>query len=1185
MDRNSTSLITGTLLISFLFSSGTSTSPGQGAPKPEEKKVVPPTPLPPKTSAPADSEEIKKKAGERYEELLAQIREEVCGSEEGSPNQCDSDFAIALVPDPVHTHLAPDFDRATEVIQEALQDDGYTYVRSVMPWDAASHPESDEVINRVNARIYEEKTEEYSGLMVFQAKKPYFVFVVGESPTGGINARQFRDAIQRILETAGWQNIPSLRILGPNFSGSLKSLGQLLKEQRSTYATASVHSGTITGEENIEHFVKFQKDQRLEAYLATFQESDRVLIERFLEYMTGTFYGDRGYCRKKIALLSEDETAYGSNDMRSGGNDNNPKPSPGCPDDPKDVGLKLYFPREISQLRTAYQKEISAGDNEAASAPRDTLRLSGDLVSGEDSVAEFSSRQRVLSQEGVMQGIVAELRRHQIQFVLVRASDPMDTLFVSQYLRRAYPEGRVVTIGADMLFRREAEDPQMHGLLSLSTYSVAPAANHGLKAVQKSHVERVFPSSNEVGTYNALRSLVMASVNSETPVDGDRFVLTAALDLIQYGWVPEETSLNECKPGDYNTPPVRLLALGRDNYWPVAILGPYPNEKSTGLPRADGQKWGPLEELELPASWRVVQLVAIALAAGFCLMLWFSSVFSPAQALAKFAPAAQDARSNDIFVSGLAVTVMILILLWPSTHRAKWGGPDVLLWFAAVCVFVVTILELVGRDKLASRARREERGLFAVSEEEAQGGAPNESMVPKNYILAAIFGVSMAFFALYSVKGPEPPEAGRAMLRRFATLRATQLASGLSFIMPIFFFLSAWLWWSDSVVAGHALLDERRPRLPKSMTHKDLGSLAKQIPKDLIRVLWPRSGDYGVRLILLAAIGWGIWYLVDWDHLSLESSFAQKMMVTCGALALAGLVGSTLRLWAIWTQVRRLQDTLDSQPLRRGFSQIGKVESFSWKPIWRLGACTQAEFTRINAREREALHRVTNTVPCLAKWDQELKEAWDCVISRAEKAREFKFRFSGWGDQRAKELYLVQQFGLFQKLVAKVASEALDYLKDRWVEEKEEDGERLVDDIAPQVRACERFVCLVYVHCVLVLLTRIRTLIVAIAGMYVLILIGTTQYPFEPKGAIQVLMVTLLIFIITVVGLVFAQIHRDTTMSNLTDTRPGELGIDFWVRMGTFAALPLLTLFTSQFPSVNRAIYSWIRPAIESLNR
>jgi len=68
------------------------------------------------------------------------------------------------------------------------------------------------------------------------------------------------------------------------------------------------------------------------------------------------------------------------------------------------------------------------------------------------------------------------------------------------------------------------------------------------------------------------------------------------------------------------------------------------------------------------------------------------------------------------------------------------------------------------------------------------------------------------------------------------------------------------------------------------------------------------------------------------------------------------------------------------------------------------------------------------------------------------------------------------------------------------------------------------------------------------------------------------------------VGMVFAQIHRDAILSRITDTQPGELGGDFWVRMTSFVSLPLVSLIASQFPSVNRAFYSWIQPAIEALN-
>src|ERR1700757_2168785 len=43
-------------------------------------------------------------------------------------------FVIALVPDPVHTHLGLLFDRSVEALQQAAQHQSYTFDRAVLPW-------------------------------------------------------------------------------------------------------------------------------------------------------------------------------------------------------------------------------------------------------------------------------------------------------------------------------------------------------------------------------------------------------------------------------------------------------------------------------------------------------------------------------------------------------------------------------------------------------------------------------------------------------------------------------------------------------------------------------------------------------------------------------------------------------------------------------------------------------------------------------------------------------------------------------------------------------------------------------------------------------------------------------------------------------------------------------------------
>ena len=50
------------------------------------------------------------------------------------PEPISLNYAIALMPDPVHTNLSLMFDRQIVMIQQAAQDEGYTYNSSWLPW-------------------------------------------------------------------------------------------------------------------------------------------------------------------------------------------------------------------------------------------------------------------------------------------------------------------------------------------------------------------------------------------------------------------------------------------------------------------------------------------------------------------------------------------------------------------------------------------------------------------------------------------------------------------------------------------------------------------------------------------------------------------------------------------------------------------------------------------------------------------------------------------------------------------------------------------------------------------------------------------------------------------------------------------------------------------------------------------
>src|SRR5580693_685462 len=231
------------------------------------------------------------------------------------------DFVIATVPDPVHTRLASDFDRAAEVIQQALQDEGYQFVRAVLPWDHRAHAEAATLKDRLAAEQYAKARAENPGLMAFRKdpppnpgdghggapSRPYlFVLIVGESPTGGIAKRQFVNAVGWITAITG-TDCPPLWVLGPTFSGSLVSLADLLdcsNDRVGCHGRTYAFSGSVSSRSAIESFLR--KEHALYAAFASFQESTEVIIERFKRFLAG-----RGYDDASIAIVSEDETKYG----------------------------------------------------------------------------------------------------------------------------------------------------------------------------------------------------------------------------------------------------------------------------------------------------------------------------------------------------------------------------------------------------------------------------------------------------------------------------------------------------------------------------------------------------------------------------------------------------------------------------------------------------------------------------------------------------------------------------------------------------------------------------------------------------------------------------------------------------------------------------------------------------------
>ena len=230
--------------------------------------------------------------------------------------------------------------------------------------------------------------------------------------------------------------------------------------------------------------------------------------------------------RRRLAIVSEDETAFGGEYGTTAMTQTFSLPSlrtvPDAPREAQEEGpVYLYYPRDISALRAAYQNQ-SIFSRAAAQPSGDTSHhiLQSDLADPEgkdhDTIRAYSGDQTALSQEAELQQMVSLMRAHRTQYILLRSSNPLDQLFLSHFFRLTYPEGRIVLVGADLLLRRETGASGLNGVMTLTTYPLLPWEQDWTKALAPGttipaefHSHRVFTNDGVEGTYVAARFLLV----------------------------------------------------------------------------------------------------------------------------------------------------------------------------------------------------------------------------------------------------------------------------------------------------------------------------------------------------------------------------------------------------------------------------------------------------------------------------------------------------------------------------------------------------------------------------------------------------------------------------------------------------------------------------------------------------
>jgi hypothetical protein len=1170
-------------------------------------------------------------------------------------------FLFATVPDPVDTHLALDFDRRIEAILDAAQASGFSYDRYWLPWEPGYVPLEDN--SEGHRKILHQLRSEQPGLLLLRRlpvpnsgpggatsdqnsdaqkidQKPeiLFVFLIGETPTAGIHRLQFANAMRYMKEIDRSQYDPQdpriltspVRVLGPSFSGSAYSLLSFL-EQYKCKSGQCFHlvssSATRRGSLDALHASKIIE-------LKEVMHDDDYSLTHFLDFVKRL-----GFTPWEVALLTEDTTEYGQVEDTSSDPAGGQAKDTGQPLKPLQKVLTITFPRELAQLRNAYPdpKALSPGGKNIPIPQQGlTLTLKGSPTS-QDDVPAFSGQQLPLSQEAVLLNIATTLRREQIRFVGIFATDIFDTLFLSRFLRSECPNIRIFIVQSDLMMTRASEEIPLQGALAITTYPLIGRNQYWTASSRDRFRKRnLLSSATTQSTYNATIVLLSEMMppckcekdraNTTLPEEKiDKAADTAAscqagvsckcANPYGHGTLLEYSS--PLRPAQ-DRPPLWLTVIGRNGYLPLALLDEEGGEEGTPNGATDTaqnkKKWeiwhsnqsvsnqsksryglcrtseGALRceppsllwtlILGVTCCWSLLYVAAVWLAVAaqrltnkgksepkWLYRRWWLEDFAIMQGNGdetttdKTRPDKTHERSFYLLMESLVAAAMVLIISAPwwrtesSPFVPGFSVAFVFIWLSPVAVAcLLTTAGYLSAKFYGSRPKEKfsYRLVWTVI-----GWAL--------FVVLCILWIRICY--------------GTSSVALFFDYRSLDLASSASPVTPIVLLLAGFCVWARIHMQRLRFSETRRPCLPAGSDSYDP---AAGVASDFENAVC-EFHDRWLFLSSLALFVIAFFLLRPMRFLrSLEGVWFDTLYIILFAVLYYAIVSNWIRFLAGWCHLRQFLRRVEGLPLRFAFNRLAR--EFSWAPIWKRGGTrrTYAVFTRSN----DYLQVLAHSDVALLN-EQKFKDAFDGVTTGTEVL--LKNDAQGrWDDASAVKKLQDNLTTAADELIKNRLQQHWDEAKPEFLQEPvHKEGEKgypeneTADEEA--VRLAEDYVALRYLAFIRYASLQLRNLLGFLTTAFILSLISVRSYPFQEPRSIG--WTITLIFAVLGAGivLVFAEMDKDHVLSRLSNTRPDKLDREFFLRVISFGALPLLTVIASQFPSVGRFLFSWVQPGLEAL--
>jgi hypothetical protein len=1115
---------------------------------------------------------------------------------------------MAIVADPVHTHMSLVFDRSLEAITLAAESANYVMDRYWLPWRPVSTGSSEE------SKQDEARTDAEPGLLMFRWNGPanqsgeqgskgaslLYVFLVSDTSTAGINGDQFSHAVGYIDDVCSPNHamcggIKPISIMGPTFSGSLYSLRRLTATMKTRQFIA--YSGTVSS-------ICAQFNQRLlkaedikpgspDVYSPAAECSaspdgySQVSNLQFKSMVTDTetavqrFLGTLQDVDKQIdcdkaaqvAILSEAATSYGTASRAARKKlDENEKASQKDAGHEKGSGSQrvekpcytnFSYPREISTLRNAYTSTVKpASGSETTSPDASQNYLPFDLAdlqpNRSDEPPGFSNRQGPLSKEAVLMDFADDLRREHYKYVGIIGSNVLDVMFLASFLRTACPDIRLFVLNPDLLFERDSDNAPYIGTLALGTYPMV-----GRNLWWTGGGERLprlpFADQYEESIYNASLLLIRNIVpnwSGASPYEVQAPISSQSENLEQL--------------------PVWLTVVGTGGFWPVQVIPPA-NSKS---PAPDPRQ---MMHSDFSGAWKAVIIALSAVAFLQIMVLISASPLSPR--LHDFAVAA-PACSQRLFFINVGSSNLALCLALAAAPAWRFGsdtGAILLSIVAAVAIaalfFTCVRMHRLCRNKHASRP-------FSLKI------LGLDALYMAIWILA-VLGAYVWDRLLYG----DPNNYGF-----FFAYRSAHLATGVSPLTPMLPLGLCMYIWSIFEIWRLRFNDSMRPRLASETGCP--GAETERLIAGSVKNYFLDPKYLAAFFVFLAA--WLLTLNPIHPFQLFEHPEFGYLYETWFALVVCLMLASGFRLGQIWGQVRKLLRELERSPVRQAFSRL---KGENWSPIWQSGG-QEEEWINL-ARSFEVLNQIKI---CDGSLDPDLEKA---ITSAREARKEIHDLLYPAGGQKnatttslppdklpktGEELVrrMQETFTQIQVRLATILNHALRVLQQYWsthILDPDESLDRKDDKESDKVQETasaqdketqlplllEKYVAIRYMAFIRAVLSHVRLLLIFLAISFSLMLISLNVYSFEPHQSL-IWSFTAIFAVIGVTALaVLAEAHRNEILSRISGTKPNELGLSFYVRIASLGAAPLFTLLATHFPSIGRFLLSMFQPGLEAL--